>query len=328
MSGFGTKCLRLAAVALAASLTTTPARADGDEPATRTRAVAVPVPAPVPVPAYSDSGSTWTFGLKYWYSTGRIGYNYYNDRSTAQINSRLTYDRLTTNSGEITFRGSITDAVYVKGALGYGGTGSGKLYDEDFPPAITPYTRTRSEVNGDLNFAHVDIGYNILRSGNDAVARGGSFRLGPFLGLAIWREQLHAMGCTQIAGNPNICVPTISVAQEGIRETDLFTMGRFGIAGDVWLSDRIRLSAEAAYVLAHHAATDIHFFTFGSDPGTGSGKGLQVEAGIDYRLTDTFSMGVGGRWWHLESSAVESFNQLMKYETDRYGVTVHGEWRL
>jgi hypothetical protein len=40
------------------------------------------------------------FGGRYWYSTGRIGYNYYADTTTTLLVSKLTYDQLTANAGE------------------------------------------------------------------------------------------------------------------------------------------------------------------------------------------------------------------------------------
>ena len=77
------------------------------------------------------------FGGRYWYSTGRIGYNYYGDTTTTLLVSRLTYDQLTANAGEFYFRGDVKWGFFVKGFVGAGGISGGRLIDEDlpFPPA-------------------------------------------------------------------------------------------------------------------------------------------------------------------------------------------------
>src|SRR5437660_326565 len=45
-----------------------------------------------------DRLTGFEFGARYWYSTGRIGYNYYGDTTDSLLVSRLTYDKLTANS--------------------------------------------------------------------------------------------------------------------------------------------------------------------------------------------------------------------------------------
>ena len=48
------------------------------------------------------------------------------------------------------------------------------------------------------------------------------------------------------------------------------------------------------------------------------------------RLSDevAFNIGVGGRWWHLDTRAIDSFDQLLTYNTDRYGVFVQAGVKL
>src|SRR5262245_47634305 len=36
----------------------------------------------------------------------------------------------------------------------------------------------------------------------------------------------------------------------------------------------------------------------------------------------------GGRWWHLTTSVVDSYQQLETYSVDRYGVFVQGSYRF
>jgi hypothetical protein len=78
--------------------------------------------------------------------------------------SRLTYRDVTTNSGEVC--GSITSSHgwFLKGYVGLGAISSGSLQDEDFPPAIVPYSSTTSQQHGGyLDYASIDVGYNLYR---------------------------------------------------------------------------------------------------------------------------------------------------------------------
>ena len=72
------------------------------------------------------------FGGRYWYSAGRIGYNYYADTTTTLLVSKLTYDQLTGNAGEFYFRGDAKWGFFVKGFAGAGGISGGRLTDADF----------------------------------------------------------------------------------------------------------------------------------------------------------------------------------------------------
>jgi len=70
--------------------------------------------------ALADDGtldhSGFELGGRYWYSTGRIGYGYYGDTTTSLLVSRLTYEQLTANSGEIYVRGDTPWGIFAKGA--------------------------------------------------------------------------------------------------------------------------------------------------------------------------------------------------------------------
>src|SRR5262249_58610099 len=86
---------------------------------------------------------------------------------------------------------------FLKGYAGGGGFRKGNLKDEDFPPAITPYSATFSvQENGSPIYASVDAGFNVLW--------GPDFRIGLFGGFHYMNETVSAFGCTQIAFNPLI----------------------------------------------------------------------------------------------------------------------------
>jgi len=223
------------------------------------------------------------------------------------------------------FRGAVLPrrhrlGLFVKGTIGAGSIGGGNLYDEDFPPGIAPYSKTSSDTSGSLNFGNIDVGYSFVHV--------PQARLGAFVGYGRRQEVVNAGGCTQIAGNLDICVPALPPSLQVIQESDTWNLLRVGMTADLMLGDRLRLSGEAAYVWASQKAVDNHFFTFGIDPAAGNGSGYQLEAILAYQLTEAFNIGVGGRWWHLDTRAIDSFDQLLTYNTDRYGVFVQAGLKL
>jgi hypothetical protein len=260
-------------------------------------------------------------GGRYWYSTGRIGYNYYGDTTSSFLVSRLTYDQLTANSGELYFRGDASWGLFVKGVIGAGSVSGGRLLDEDFPPLTAPYSETTSAASGTLSYGSIDLGYSLVRQ--------PGFRLGGFVGYGRWNESVTASGCAQIAGNPYICQPfPVPTSVALVNETDHWNLLRLGATADVMLGDRVKLTADAAYVHAYQKAVDDHYYTFGVDPASGTGNGFQIDAIIAYQFTSAFNVGVGGRWWHLDTNAIDSFQQLETYRTDRYGAFLQGSYKL
>ncbi len=263
-------------------------------------------------------------GLRYWYSTAKNRYNYFADWTPTQEVSRLSYDNLTAHSGEIFFRldanqGPLTN-VFLKGYAGGGGITGGNLYDEDFPPIIDPYSKTSSDTKGQLKYVNIDLGYNLFTV--------EQFRIGAFIGYNHWLEIVNASGCSQVGGNPGICFPALPTSMKVITEEDHWNTLRAGGVVDVKLTDKLKWEAEIAYASTSQHAQDTHYFTFGLDPATGHGAGFQAETVLKYQLTDQFNLGVGGRWWHLTTTALDSFDQLLKYETDRYGVFLQGSYRF
>ena len=272
-------------------------------------------------PVASLDRAGFEFGGRYWYSTGRIGYGYYGDTTSSFLVSRLTYDKLTANSGELYFRGDVPWGFFIKGYIGAGKVGGGQLRDEDFPPLTMPYSETASSTAGSLSYGTADIGYSLLRQ--------PKFRLGGFAGYGRWNEAITASGCTQVAANPDICQPfPLPASIAVIKESDAWNMLRVGGTADVMLGDRVKLTADAAYVRASQKAVDNHYFTFGVDPASGKGDGFQVDAIIAYQFSSAFDVGVGGRWWHLTTNAIDSFQQLEAYRTDRYGAFLQASYKL
>lgn len=289
--------------------------------------VALAADIPVRGPAYKApppevvSPVTWEVGGRYWFSTGKNAYDYLaGPNAGAPRVSRLSYDNLRANTGEAFFRLDSrigpTNSVFLKGYVGGGGIRNGKLYDEDFPPFIVPYSRTVSNADGNLFYGNIDLGYNFI----DTMGYGPGVRFGAFIGYHYWNEKVDARGCTQLAGNPFICPPgAVPANLLVITEEDKWNSFRAGIAGDWAFAPGWKLSAEAAYVRTSQKAVDTHYLTFGADPASGKGNGVQTEAVLSYQVTGNFTVGAGARWWHLETDAIDRFNQRLEYKTDRYG---------
>lgn len=263
-------------------------------------------------------------GLRYWYSTARNAYGYYADTTDAQLVSRLSYDGLSAHAGELTFRGDFVSGalrgVFVKGFVGGGGITGGNLFDEDLPPVIDPYSRTSSTTKGSLRYGAIDVGLNVYA--NDRI------RIGAFAGYSYWFESVDAFGCNQTAGNIAICAPAIPGTVKVITERDVWNSIRVGGVVDLSVTDRLSWNGEVALLSTWQKPLDTHYLTFGADPADGRGMGFQAETMFKYWVTDKFNIGLGARWWHFSTTAVDSFGQLLKYNTDRYGVFVGANYRF
>ncbi|HVX78501.1 MAG TPA: outer membrane beta-barrel protein [Bradyrhizobium sp.] len=272
-------------------------------------------------PAPAVLGLTgWEFegGGRYFGSWGQfqksLGNNVFSGPLSATSVSRLTYDDMKTNSGEFFARIDTPWNVFAKGFVGAGSTGNGHMNDEDFgliagqiytgSPYI-PYTNTLSSlVNGTIHYGAADIGYDFLR--------GRDYRLGAFAGYFYLNQYMAAYGCVQQANQSAACGTNpafLAVPTSGspiISETDKWQALRLGIAGDVMVTERVKLSGEAAYLpYVRFDGYDIHYagntgIVAGAFPASSNGgQGVQLEALVSYYFTPQFSVGVGGRYWAM-----------------------------
>jgi hypothetical protein len=304
--------------------------------ASTAEAAATPVPA-APIPAYAFEA-----GARYWYSTGKLSKGLFDDpRFSDWMVSRLTYDGLAAHSFEAFGRVALANGLFVKGFVGLGGMHSGTLNDEDFEPVTYPYSSTMSDQRGGtLGYLTADIGY--------AFAVHPRASVSPFVGYAFLAEKVNAYGCTQVAGNPSICVPPIGSDVLGITEDAKWHAVRIGLAAEVKLLDRLTLSGEAAWLpFAMIRAQDSHWLRIGTTAGSfsgavpeqGEGQGVQVEAMLSYRVWDCFNIGVGGRYWRFETKGTGDLEQTVigvtnpvsqpvNFISERYGAFVQGSYRF
>jgi len=264
-------------------------------------------------------------GMRYWLSVGSNKYDFFADSTPTQLVSRLDYRSGATHAGEAFFRADIRQGAlrdfFLKGMAGGGLISSGRLYDEDFPPITDPYSKTVSAMSGRLGYWGFDVGYNVYTSAR--------FRLGAFIGFQQMIQTQTASGCQQLAQSP-ICagVGAVPTSVPVVTEWDRWNSLRVGAVADVNVTDKLKWRSEVALLSAGQNALDTHYFTFGGDPSRGRGGGFQAESAIDYRLTKKLSVGAGVRWWRYNTDALDSFGQMLRYRTDRYGVFGEASYRL
>src|SRR5436305_5285159 len=135
-----------------------------------------PAPYPMPVrparpvaptgPAAQLQGFTFEFGTRYWYSTGKLAKDLYDDpRSSQNLNSRLTYSSLSSGAFEGYGRADTTFGSFFRGFAGISGLDHGALNDEDFPPGLTPYSNTLSQQRGGkLTYGTIDFGQVVVKN--------------------------------------------------------------------------------------------------------------------------------------------------------------------
>jgi hypothetical protein len=283
---------------------------------------------------------TGEVGLRFWYGQGSTAKNLY-DPSGAFLVSRLTYGSLSIFSAEAFGRFDLNTGWYLKGFVGGGGFRKGTLKDEDFPPFISPYSATLSVLSDSYPvYSTVDVGYNVLR--------GGDFQVGAFMGYNYLREVVSAQGCGQVGFNPLICgfVPVPGTFKV-ITQSNSWQSMRLGLDGTYDITNRLKLSAEAAFLpLVWLGGTDAHWLRISTNPGDftgpipedGTGWGLQLEGGLNYRVTDNINVGVGGRYWHMQTHGLTHFEghvvgfaaspQPVDWKTDSYGVFLQTSLKL
>ncbi|MGA9301607.1 MAG: outer membrane beta-barrel protein [Bradyrhizobium sp.] len=275
-------------------------------------------------------------GGRVWYSSGR----FQKDLSTAQsqtmpglLVSRLTYDT-TAATGELFGRIDTASNIFVKGFVGGGKILSGAMHDEDWAAfnAQVPYSNTQSSVAGDLAYGTFDVGYSLFH--------GPSTNVGGFIGFNYFAENKSAYGCSQIANPFSDCVPALSSSTLGITEDDKWYSLRIGVNGVVTLADRLKLTADAAYLpYVAFRGTDDHLLRTDVSntisPETGAGQGVQIEAILSYAFSDAFSLGAGGRYWAMwaASANTNAFGtacpcQGLPVSTERYGGFLQASYKF
>ena len=283
-----------------------------------------------------NSAFEFEAGTRLWFSSGSVGAPQPllgTPPPPGNLDSRLVYSGLDAITGEIFARVDHSSGIFVKGFLGAGGIDRGGLFDEDFP-AGGAYSNTLSgNASGNIGYATADLGYNFIRS--------PGAKVGAFVGYNYYTQEINTYGCIQLAGAsgcaPGAVLPTIL----GISEADTFNSLRIGLSSQFMLTDRLKLTADAAYLplvnfsgLNHHNARELLLPEAAS-----SGDGVMLEAILGYQITDAWNVGAGGRYWAWNTNTgTVAFNnlgftgpvppvQMARYTTERYGAFVQASYK-
>ncbi len=109
-------------------------------------------------------------------------------------------------------------------------------------------------------------------------------------------------------------------------------------AADIPLVEKLRLNVEGAYLpYVWLNGSDNHLLRpdlGGPIPEDGTGWGYQLEATLTYPLTDAIGVGLGGRYWHMETRGSADFSgaggtaQPLDSKIDLYGVYLQGSYHF
>jgi opacity protein-like surface antigen len=302
----------------------------GPDPAPN-KASLLPLKSP-PAKAVTTSFGDWQLetGARLWLSTGTYGGPQPLGgflTSPPVLVSRLTYKDLDALSGETFARADHVSGFFVKGYLGGGGVYKGTLNDEDFP-AGNAYSNTLSSASGDIGYGVIDAGYNFLR------APGA--KVGAFAGYSYYGEGINTYGCTQIAASNGSCRPPpgLPASLLGLTDYNHFNSFRVGLSSQFMLTDKLRLTADAAYLpWVNFTGLDDHLLRQLLLPeASNEGNGVMLEATLDYYVTPNWTVGVGGRYWAWNmNSGTTTFDflfppstdiQTARFNAERYGAFV------
>jgi opacity protein-like surface antigen len=274
---------------------------------------------------------TMETGMRYWFSSGRYKLNLYDTSGSLNV-SRLTYDGSVAQTAEAYWRFDY-NRTFVKGNLGGGSFSGGHMSDQDFPPITRPESNTRQEIkDSTVRYANVDLGYTLVDTGFAG--------LGAFVGYGYWAERLNTFGCAQQIGGP-VCSPVaIGTNVNTLNGEPVWNMLRVGAAGSWEFYPGLKLSADAAYVRGWFAGKDFHVLRpdINGVALDAEGNGFMVESILSWQVMQGLSLGVGGRWWHIEGDGSSRFDALpglagigaqpIKVEQDRYGVFLQAGYKF
>ena len=179
-------------------------------------------------------------GTRVWFSNGNIGAPNPLFNNGGNVVSRLLYKDEKAISGELFGRLDHSSGLFVKGNAGLGRITSGNMYDEDFPAGGAYSNTLQNDNKGHLAYGTIDVGYNFL------TAPGA--KVGAFAGYNYYLQHVDTFGCVQLAG-ANACTPgTFPAFFNGISEDNSFSSLRIGLSGQFRLTDRLKLTADVAYL--------------------------------------------------------------------------------
>jgi opacity protein-like surface antigen len=283
-----------------------------------------------PSPQEGRGPTDWELevGARAGLSSGNIGAPQPLLNQLDTLASRLQYQNEQGFSLETFGRLDHESGLFIKGLLGAGGVFQGHMNDEDYvwenPKTPGTYSNTLQGGNqGSLSYAVFDVGYAMLRV--------PGAKVGPFIGYSYFGQHVNTYGCLQLAANADWC-PTPDAGYLGLAQDDRLHSLRVGVSAEAHLTDRLNVSADAAYVpYAEFRGHDDHNARQLMLPeAAGNVYGVMLEGVLSYELAQNWSIGVGGRYWAWNTgTGTVTFQELGKsppfaveparYTTERFG---------
>src|SRR5262249_12662575 len=118
----------------------------------------------------------------------------------------------------------------------------------------------------------------------------------------------------------------------GIIQRADWTSIRVGGNADWNVTNQFKLSANAAWLYTKFDGQDSHLLRLLQIPERGIGSGVQLEAIASYALSDSFSIGIGGRYWYMQANGQADFSsaggalQTESIKAQRFGVFLQGTY--
>ena len=284
-----------------------------------------------PAWAQMPADSSLTIGGRVWVTTG------YSTNSTAF--SELRWRGVDSVVPEVN-----ADFVWKRfvllGAIGGGAIKEGALIDEDFTDRDhnNRFSRTRSDIDDTgLVYVNFDAGYRFARWGS----REDPGFVDGLAGFQYWHERYVAFGAT--SAFPSV-VPTLSGNEKAITQDWNWYSFRLGARTQVPIIGGLSAKARA-YVIpwsksvvedTHHQRTDLLHNPSFHDEGDG-GVGVQIDAGLTYRIWRGLSAEAGFQYWWVKSGEGTSTartpfgdfdGRLLENKTERYGPYVGVQYRF
>ena len=206
----------------------------------------------------------------------------------------MNYSNLTGHSGELFARVDTPSEVFVKGYVGAGAITNGKQTDEDGgfvdtsadPSVLTAFEVTGSTASGWLKYAAADVGFNVLHDRD--------YKVGPFVGYSYFHQTMNAFGCAQMVTPGSVCDPPYPANQPSITQDDTWQSLRVGVSAVTTIWDRLGINGDVAYLpYAQFSGLDTHWLRppVAYFPQDGTGRGVQTELILTYRITENLNLG-------------------------------------
>jgi len=276
-------------------------------------APAGPVPASAPSPWWAagldepEPGWQVEAAVRALAGVGRTSYALFDSLGVVRV-SNLDFHGLRHAGAALQVRAANRARLWATATLGLETLGAGTLQDEDFPVPglLADYSSTDSAQHGGGAWHLAAVaGYDVLQ--------GPASRLALFVGGRHSDETLHAFGCTQTAGNTQICAGGIPSSVRVITARTRWTSPVVGVDVALRPSPEVVLSASAACLpFVSVSGSDTHWlrtgpqaqgFDFsGPTPITASdGLGVELEAALRWSTELGPILGLGGRFTRLEA---------------------------